>query len=223
MSMTDAKTQTFITFIRHHREQPRSVGFDADGAERWQAILAKLEQLIQPVATEVNTVMNDLTLTQEGQRQKLMAIGPRVVNNFKNLGVVLSEADKAKARLETVLFAPITTKPTGDAVVTFLREDAIRRTVGKAQAGTELLLATERGDIETMRALLDWPGRPMIAEDIKKRAFDAYAQKTNPTAWEKLRFIEVLRDNLEVLATQTAQWLRHLGATPEAIAQAVKD
>jgi hypothetical protein len=215
-------TATLQTLIRHHREQPIRPGFDDDGKAVWLAILQKLDELVQPVAVEVDAVMKNQQLSDQGKRDMLMGIGPRVVGNFVNMGTVLNQADHAKARLEKVLFSEITKKPSGNEVVTFLREDAIRRTTGKAGAGTAFLKALEADDTESARALLDWPGGSPITEDIKRRGEEAYAQRTNPDAWEKLQYIEFLRENLAALAASVAQWLIGLGASAESVQKSVK-
>ena len=98
-----------------------------------------------------------------------------------------------------------------------MREQEIRNTTGKAQADAEFLKALESDDLETARALLDAPGGSMIADEIRRRGEEAYAKRTNPDGWDKMQYIEFLRENLSVLSQQVAQWLKHLGASVEAI------
>ena len=215
-------TQTLQTLIRHHREQPIKPGFDDDGKAVWLAILQKLDELVRPVAVEVDAVEKNQQLSNQGRQDMLMKIGPRVVGNFVNMGIVLKQADTAKERLEKILFDPITSKPTGDAVVTFLREDAIRRATGKAGAEAKFLKALDTDDLESARALLDWPGGPTVSDAIVKRGRVAYAQRTNPDAWQKLQYVEFLRENLAALAAPVAQWLIHLGASAESVQKATK-
>ena len=222
MPMVDAKTETLRIFIQQHRTQPRLSKLDDDGVERWQAILEKTEHGVLAVATEVNAVMNDLTLTQQGQLQKRAKIGPRVVGNFSNLGVVLNQADQAKARLERVLFDPLTQPATGNEVVKFLKDQELRRTIGKGEAAAEFLKAVERGDVDTCRALLTAPGPSWVSDEILQRGKAAYAENVNHAGWEKLQYVEYLREHLSSLAGQVAQWLLHLGATPESIQAVVK-
>ncbi len=222
MPMVDSKTETLRNFVRHHRTQPRSIKLDADGAETWQAVLVKVEQLINSVAVEVNGVMNDLTLTQQGQLERLAKIGPRVCNNFSNIGIVLNQADQAKARLEKVLYGPPTQAPGGNEIVEFLKQQEIRSMIGKGNANAEFLKAVERDDVETTVALLAWPGGSPITDDIKGGAEKSYATRTNPGALEKLKFVEYLHEHVSVLAEQISQWLIHLGAAPESVQKAVR-
>jgi hypothetical protein len=108
----------------------------------------------------------------------------------------------------------------------FLREQEIRAAFRGADAGMrtgEYLRAAEAGDIETTRAFQDAPGAPWVSAEIKARAEEAYALRTNPDGLRRLKGIEFLREHLSSLAEQTAQWLVRLGAKPETVAKAVKE
>jgi hypothetical protein len=219
-NMTDSKTAALQTFLRHSLEQPQATGLDPEGRDIKLATLTKTAPSVAVVALEVNGILNDLKLSDQGQQTKLMAVGPRVVPMFEHIGIVLSQADQAQARLEVVLFGAITKEPAGNEVVRYLRQAEIRRALGaasKSERNAKYLLAVEVNDFETAQALLNWPGGPMVSPDIQKRAREAFAQRTSPEALAKLHGIEVLREQLTVLATQVAQWLLHLGASPEAI------
>src|SRR5437867_1763752 len=179
--LTDAQTATLEVFLRHLQEQPRSVGLDQDGAERWQALLAKTAESVQAVAVELDAILNDPKLSDAGKQTKLMAVGPNRVGDFKNMGQVLKEADAAKARLETVLFGPILERPKGDAVIQFLREQEIRTQLGTAasnERGAAFLLALEADQMETARALLDAPGSGWVTDEVRQRGQDAYGKRT---------------------------------------------
>ena len=215
-----AKTKTLQSVLTHHLTQPTLRGLDQDGLERWQAILQKLDELFKPVAKEIERIMTDPGRTDEGKSVKLLAVGPKVVDSFRNVGNVLHQADESKMRLEKLIFDPLTAKPKdANEVVTFLREDAIRRSIDKGQAGIAFLQAINQDDLETVRSLLDWPGGHGISDEILRRGREAFAQRTNQTAWENLQHVEVLREGLNALALQISSWLLLLGASPASVRQ----
>jgi hypothetical protein len=80
----------------------------------------------------------------------------------------------------------------------------------------------DAGDTDTTRALLSAPGPAWVSADIRQRGEAAYAQRTNPDAWQKLQYVEFLRENLAALAAPVAQWLIHLGASAESVQKATK-
>jgi hypothetical protein len=212
--LTDPQTATLEVYLRHLQEQPRSVGLDPDTSATLQAIVGKMRETVRPVAVEVDAILNDPKLSDQGKQTAQMAVGPRVVGNFANLGRVLRENDAAITRGEKLLFGPITQAPPGNEVVTFLREDAIRRTTGKARANAEFQRALNDDDLETARALLNAPGPKWLSPDKEREGKASYAQRTDPEGWQRLQALDELRKNLSTIARQVAAWLVHLGASP---------
>ena len=217
MKQAYSATMTFRSVLTHHLSQPTPRDLDQDGEERWLAILHKVRDLAGPVIAEVEQIVTDPKLTDQGKTDKILAVGPRVVNNFKNVGIVLHEAEQAKARLERLLFDPLTTKPAGNETVVYLREQEIRRAIGKPQAGAAFLDAVDTGQIEVARAILDWPGGPVLTEEIRRRGLAAFAQRTQPDIWRKVQVVEALHERLSALASSIARWLLELGASPESV------
>ena len=86
---------SLLTRIRHDRTEPLKPGFDADGGERFQTALARLEQQVSVVQIEESAILKDRLLTDEGQRKKLTALAGGIVGNFDWLGQMLSQADAA--------------------------------------------------------------------------------------------------------------------------------
>jgi len=211
---------SLLTRIRHDRTEPLKPGFDADGGERYQMALARLEQQVSAVQLEESAILKDRLLTDEGQRKKLTALAGGIVVSFDWLGQMLSQADAAASRLSHVLFSPIMATPKGDAVVQYLRDQEIRHSLGAASVSewnAAYLLALERGDLETARALETAPGPARVSPDMRRRGEEAYGRRTNPAAWEQLQAVEHLTEHLSSLAGQTAQWLVGLGASPESV------
>jgi len=119
---------------------------------------------------------------------------------------------------------PLTARPIGlDPSESYNREREIRRETGRGAAGAEFLRAVEADDLETARALLLAPGLPWVTSDIRRRGEEAFARRTAPDVWTRLQAVEVLQDNVTVLANQVGQWLIHLGATPDAVQKALGD
>jgi hypothetical protein len=222
MKQAYSATMTLKSVLTHHLTQPTLRGLDQDGEERWKAILHKVRDLAGPVIAEVEQIFNDPKLTDQGKEDKLLAVGPRVVGNFKNVGIVLNEAEQAKARLERLVFDPLTTKPAGNEMVVGLREYEIRQDIGKPQAGAAFLDAVDKGHIETARAILDWPGGPVLPKEIRRRGMAAFAQRTQPDIWRKVQFVEALHERLSALGSSIARWLLELGASPDSVQAATK-
>jgi hypothetical protein len=218
-------TATLQTLIRHHQEQPIQRGFDDDGLERRNIALKKLQEGVSAVAAEEDAILKDRTLSDEGKGRKRATLAGRVVGNFAWLGQMLVQADQAKMRLQEVLYGPITEQSKRDAVVQQLRDQEVRQDVRGLdinQRNAHFLTALESDQLEVVRAMLDAPTGPMISPDVLERGKTAYATRTAPETFEQLGFVEHLREHLGALSESTAQWLRHLGASPEAIQKAVK-
>lgn|SRR6185436_8904438 len=213
-----AATGTLRNTLRQLLQQPIR-GLHGDALERWQAILTNLLDKLMQIAKEIDAIVADPRLTEKGKLDKLLAIGPRIAKDFQNLGVARDQADQAIARIRTLLFDAIM-KVTGDLVIAEMRAAEIRATIGKNDAGPQYLVALNRGDVETARALATAPGAAWVAEDFRKRGEENYATQTNPEAWQQLQQVEILRDNLSAIAQQVASWLLLLGASPESVTRA---
>lgn len=222
MKQAYSATMTFKNVLMHHLAQPTLRGVNQDGQERWLAMLHTVRDRAVPVIADVEQIFTDPKLTDQGKTDKMLAVGPQVVSQFKNVGNVLHEAEQAKARLEGLLFDPLTAKPAGNEMVIGLREYEIRQAIGKPQAGAAFLDAVDKGHTETARAILDWPGGSHIPEEMLKRGREAFALKTNPDLWRKVQFVEALHEQLSALASSIARWLLELGAAPESVQAATR-
>lgn len=218
MKQVLSATHTLVNVLRHHREQPVRMEGD-DAKERWAVIVNKLNELVAPVAAEVEALFNNPRLTDAGKMEAALKIGPRVVGNFAIVGRVVHEADQAIGRLEQLIFGPLTDKPKGDATVTFLREAEIRQSIPKGQNGIAFLEAINAENLEVARAILDRPAGHGISDEILRRGREAFALKTAPEIWRNLEHVNVLREALNALASQVAQWLILLGASERTVRQ----
>lgn len=222
MKQSYSATMTFKNVLMHHLSQPILRGLDQDGQERWKAILHTVRDRAVPVISEVEQIFTDSKLTDQGKTDKMLAVGPRVVSQFKNVGNVLNEAEQATARLEGLLFNPLTAKPAGNEMVIGLREYEIRQAIGKPQAGAAFLDAVDKGHTETARAILDWPGGPVLTEEIRRRGMTSFAQRTQPDLWRNVQFVDALHERLSAFALSIAGWLLELGASPDSVQAATR-
>lgn len=222
----EGTTQSLLIRTRNEPMQPVRPGFATEDLNQWLALNARVNKQVSELwEGDIQRVLKDRALSPEGKVQKLATLAERITPDFSFLGNVLQQADAARDRLTKLLYDPITAKPKGNEIVIFLREQEIRQALRSASASerqAKFLLALEADDLETSRALLDWPGGPMISADIRRRGEEAYARRVNAPAWEKLQAVEYMREHLASLATQTGQWLMSLGATPERVQKAVK-
>ena len=222
MKQAYSATMTFKSVLTHYLTLPTPRDLDQDGKERWLAMLHAVRDLAGPIIAEVEQIVSDPKLTDQEKTDKLLAVGPRVGSQFKNVGIALNEAYQATARLERLLLDLLTAKPAGNELVTFLREQEIRQAIGKKRAGAAFFDALGKGDTETVRAILDWPGGPVFPEEIRRRGMALFSERTQPDIWPKVQFVDALRLRLTALASDVARWLFELGASPESVQAATR-
>jgi hypothetical protein len=118
---------------------------------------------------------------------------------------------------------PITAKPNGDPMIVFLREQELRNRIPKGEATKAYLNALGADDLDTVRAILDAPGKPWITEEIKHRGEEDYAKRTNPVAFAQRESLDYFQDHLHSLIEHVRIWFLALGASPEAVHTALGD
>jgi len=203
---------------------PLPQGLDTDSVNTWNDALARHHALVKGVQAEEDRILKDRNASDEGKRIKLAALAQTSVEAFAWLGKMRQQADAAKDRLEKLSFGALTQKPTGNEVVTYHREKEVRDSVGNGDAGHlagVFLKALETDNLETARAILDWPGGSPISADLLARGKADYAKRTNPGVWARLQSVEVLKDHLATLANATSQWLTSFGVDPKNVTKAM--
>lgn len=176
------------------------------------AAYKKLDPVVARVAADIEAVQKNTSLSNDGQQKAIAALGTKAVPAFEWLARMRDQAIAAYTAMTHTLLDPLTTKPQGDPILIFLREQELRRTIPRDNSDTLFLRALETDDLETCRALLDAPGRSVITDEIQQRGEEEYAKRTNAPVYAKRESKELLRDELMMLAGVIASWLLSLGA-----------
>lgn len=185
-----------------------------------------LNRSVNTFATEqgehIKAVLADRRLSDQGKQNKLRELAEQIVKATPAvLKKLLEHIDAAAKRLQDVMLYPITAPVTGDTLVAFFSQQEIRQGIAKADADKLFLLALETGNMEVAGALIKAPGGSWVQKDIRRRGEEAYAQRTNPAAWEEAQSLAQLQALVESLIAQVGRWYEILGAPPELIANAV--
>jgi hypothetical protein len=188
-------------------------------------IWVNTQQTIEDVGVEEDRIANDRYKSEEGKREALAAFATKVASNkFAYLGNALMKSKESEEGLTNTLLGAITKRPTGDPVVLYSREKEIRdqvRLLDINQRNSHYLKRLEADDLETIRALLDCPGGSMVDQEVRERAEDAYALRTNPDKYRKLKSVQLFQEHLRSLAVQVSMWLRDLGGDEQVVNEAL--
>lgn len=218
----DSATASLQMRLQQEPSQPARPLFTSEHLTAWFKYCDDVLKKVDPVAVKIASIRNDKSLSLQGQQAQYAALAPQVLKDVAPIVTKpLQDVKAAMARLTAVMFDPITAKPKGDAMVVFLREQEVRARIPKGEAEKEFLTALAAGDLETSRALLDSPGRSLISDEIKRRGEEAYAQRTNPSAFAQRASLSYFKDHLQSVVEQVRNWLLALGASPEAVQAAL--
>ena len=213
----ESATASLLMRTRLEPTQPARPLFTTENFNAWLQLNAAVNKKASEWQVEIDGTLRDTTLTQEGKQKKLSALAENIVKDFAFVAAPLKDVKAAMTRLMHLMLDPITTKPKGDAMVIFMREQELRRTIPKDEAYKAYLLALEADDLETVRAILSAPGAPWITGDIRRRGEEQYAQRTNPKAWAQVQSLDYFKDHVESLVEQVRGWFLALGASEESI------
>lgn len=220
----DSATASLQMRLQQEPGQPARPLLTSENLTAWLHLCGTVLEKVNTYAVKIQSIRNDKTRTLQGQQAQFTALAPQVVKDVGELvAEPLNDAKGAITRLNHLMFDPITAKPKGDAMVIFLREQELRQSIPKTEAGKAYLNALGSDDLETARALLNAPGAPWISDEIKRRGEEAYAQRTNPKALAQRQSLESFQDYLESLAEHVRTWFLALGASPESVEAVLGD
>jgi hypothetical protein len=225
MNNIESKTASLLMRTAQEQKQPANPRLTTDNHRAFLRVSEQVNSKVTQWQSEIDGTLRDTTLTAEGRQKKFHAMVERIMKEVAPLvAKPLDEVKGAMKRLPHLMFDPITAKPPkGDPMVTFLREQELRGRIPKDDASKAYLLALEKDDLETARAILDAPGAPWITADIRRRGEEDYAKRTNPAAWAQFQSLDYYQQHLESLAEQVRGWFLALGATPESVQSVLGD
>ncbi len=191
-------------------------GLDSEVRKTLQRALKGLQRVIEDMGQQEVLIGQDPRLTIEGRKECLATVVLQKVRDLTWLGILLRDAETAYDRLHRILFMG-PKKAEKDEVLAFLREQEIRaKYKWLQQSAIDLAYrqAVEQGNDEIVGALIFAPGGSLVSPSVQEDIESQQAKATNPDAFRKLEDLQMLRQELGILAEQTRQWLRSIGADP---------
>ena len=169
-------------------------------------------------------ILRDRATSDEGKSAALVVLAEKHVEKFRSLGKQIEQADASLREYEEQLYGVLRVPAKESDAMRLIRELRAREIRGSVVGDTHdttFLLALEKGDLETVLALLDAPGGSLVSDEVLQRGKVAYAQRTNKALYAKWQSVEYRRERLRGIANFVAQMLRRLGARSENIAAAL--
>ena len=210
------RTKDMAQRVRLSLEALTKRGLDSEVRKTLHRALKGLQRVIEDMDQQEVLIGQDPRLTIEGRKECLATVVLQKVRDLSWLGILLRDTDAAYDRLHRILFTG-PKKAEKDEVLAFLREQEIRaKYKWLQQSAIDLAYrqAVEQGNDETVGALIFAPGGSLVTPSIQEDIETQQAKATNPEAFRKLDDLKLLRQELGILAEQTRQWLRGVGADP---------
>lgn len=189
-------------------------GLDSEVRRTLHRALKGLQRVIEDMGQQEVLIGQDPRLTTEGRKECLATVVLQKVRDLFWLGVLLRDAESAYDRLHRILFTG-PKKAEKDEVLAFLREQEIRakyKWLQQSEIDLAYRQAVEQGNDEVVRTLVFAPGGSLVSPSVQEDIETQQAKTTNPEAFRKLEDLKMLRQELGILAEQTWQWLRSVGA-----------
>jgi hypothetical protein len=200
--------------VRLKLEALTKQGIDTEVRKTLHRALKGLQRVIEDMEQQEVLIGQDPRLTGEGRKECLATVVLQKVRNLSWLGVLLRDADTAYDRLHRILFTD-PKKTQRDEVLAFLREQEIRakyKWLKQSEIDLAYRQAVEQGNDEIVGALIFAPGGSLVSPSIQDDIDRQKAKAINPEGLRKLDDLQILRQELGILAKQTREWLRGLGA-----------
>jgi hypothetical protein len=172
------------------------------------------------LADQVKKIRDDTSLSAVGQRQRLAELAKKTDLSF--LASKRTETEADVARLRTLLVA--VPRPTGDPVLTFLREQELRSAFkDKPQHAIAAAYhkAVAAGQHELVRALTEGPAGSLVEADFKTRVEIEHAETAQPAVFANYEEAQNLQEHLNSLETHATRVLAELPDSIPAPARAV--
>lgn len=207
-------TKDMLQEVRLRLEALTKLGIDTEGRKTLHRALKGLQRVIEDMEQQEVVIGQDPRLTGEGRKECLTTVVLQKVRDLSWLGVLLRDADTAYDRLHRILFT-VPKKIQRDEVLAFLREQEIRakfKWLQQSEIDLAYRQAVEQGNDEIVGALIFAPGGSLVSPSIQDDIERQKAKAINPEGFRKLDDLQILRQELAILAKQTREWLRGLGA-----------
>lgn len=209
-------TTDMVRLVQRRLEALTAQGLESEGRRTLHRALKALQRAIEDLGQQEVVIGQDPRLTGEQRQACLATVVLQQVRDLAWLGILLREAEAAYVRLHWLLFAG-PKKAGGDIVGMFLLEQAIRARCKTLPQHDMMLVyrqALVHGHEEIVRALVGGPGEALVGPSMQEALAKPHVQATQPEAFRRLEDLQLLRQELGLVAEQTQHWLRELGADP---------
>ncbi|SRR6266545_6531564 len=218
---------SFISIRNNYPTQPPQPWLDADVFDHMLKANSRAKDQAEITWAKLQKIAEDRTLSDEGKAEQMAVEADLHAERSGWLGNKVNEVREAVLDKQKINYGFMELPPLSEVkeLRRELRFGELRKALqgaNQAERDVAYLKALERGDLETVHAILDAPGGSWVSEDIKQRGADEFAKQHTPAAFQKLRSVLYLLDQLEGLADQTRQMLIGLGANLEVVAKNLK-
>lgn len=217
----NVSTASILALIQRLREEA-VIQMEYEGADRavigdFLALLDTAQERLMALDREIQAIAADPD-TSDAKKTKLA--GEAVARAYKDLQAVrkaMTTKSCAVADAKAKLFA--VTEATADATTDVLLCSEIRSRLSALPLHgrmTRISEAVASGRMQVVRAIrLDPLGEEFVPADFLRRMTEEHAQQTTPTAWTRLKTLELIVDRLNTLATAIDLSLANYGTLPD--------
>lgn len=209
-------TQNMALRIRISLETLNAKGIDSETRKTFHRALKGLHRAIEDMREDEISIRLDSRLSCEARTECLATTVLEKVQELSWVWLLLRDADLAHDRLYRRLF-PEPAKARGNPVIAFLREQEIRSThmrLPQCEIDSAYRHAITQGNDEVVRALTFALTGSLVSPAIREQIEKQQALSVNPEGFKKLEDLQLLRQELGLLADEIRQWLHSLGARP---------
>jgi hypothetical protein len=217
----NVSTSSPLALIQRLREET-VIQMEYEGADRavigdFLTLLDTAQERMVALDREIQVIAADPD-TSDAKKTKLAV--EAVARAYKDLQAVrkaMTTKSGAVADAKAKLFS--VTEATTDATTDFLLCSEIRSRLSalpQHERMTRILEAIASGRMQVIRSIqLDpLPSKEFLPSDFLARAIEEHAQQTAPTAWTRLKTLELIVDRLNTLATAIDLSLANYGTLP---------
>lgn len=210
--------ESFRARLQHDLQATHNREMETDTVNQLREQQTKALATVERLIPKRDAIVNDRSLSDAGQRAKIAALATDFMPEFAHLERVEDRLGKDIANTSIFTVKP----PISDAVVRQLRNQETRnglRGLTQNEQDVQFLRAAELDQDETLDAMLDAPGGPLVTADMTRRALDARAQRLHPQAYAQHQQNVLLRDAVKGLLEHVALTLVSMGVDPQKIAK----
>jgi len=186
-----------------------------------------LDEQLQPdlrgLAREIDKVQGNVKLSDSGKADKLGELGRDFLKRFAWVKTELSNREAVLTRNRATLFS--VESPVQNEILRYFRSLEIRNDFKDADRDERVALflrACEKNDTETLFAILNAPGEPLVDEEIKHRGLTGRSKRLFGEPGGLVDIVEQqqrLREYLESWRQMISVMLRDMGVPAPTIGE----